>query len=168
MAICTLLCAEIIKFVHFQIVKIMYTGLVHLHNVLRWVILILLLIALFQAFTKKGGLQKTSLFLLISAHITLLLGLFQYFNNEAVGFHMIERLGGFGNVMKDSFARFWVVEHISAMILAIVLITMARGRVKKQNYSAASWMYVVALILILAAVPWPFREAIARPWFPGM
>lgn len=168
MAICTLLCAEIIKFVHFQIFKIMYTGLLHLHNALRWVILILLLIALFQAFTKKGGLQKTSLFLLISAHITLLLGLFQYFNNEAVGFHMIERLGGFGNVMKDSFARFWVVEHIGAMILAIVLITMARGRAKKQNYSAASWMYVVALILILAAVPWPFREAIARPWFPGM
>lgn len=168
MVICTLLCAEIIKFVHFQTFKFMYTGLVHLHNVLRWVILILLVIALFQAFTKKGGLQKTSLFLLISAHITLLLGLFQYFNNEAVGFHMIERLGGFGNVMKDSFARFWVVEHIGAMILAIVLITMARGRAKKQNYSAASWMYVVALILILAAVPWPFREAIARPWFPGM
>lgn len=146
----------------------MYTGMLHLHNILRWIILILLLISLFQAFTKKSGLQKTSLWLLIAAHITLLLGLFQYFNNEAVGFQMIERLGGFGNVMKDSFARFWVVEHISAMIFAIVFITMARSRVKKQNFAAASWMYVVALILILAAVPWPFREAIARPWFPGL
>ncbi len=146
----------------------MYTGMLHLHNILRWIILILLLISLFQAFTKKSGLQKTSLWLLIAAHITLLLGLFQYFNNEAVGFQMIERLGGFGNVMKDSFARFWVVEHISAMIFAIVFITMARSRVKKQNFAAASWMYVVALILILAAVPWQFREAIARPWFPGL
>jgi hypothetical protein len=145
----------------------MYTGLLHLHNVLRWVILILLVIALFQAFTKKGGLQKTSLFLLIAAHITLLLGLFQYFNGD-YGFHIIERVGGFKNVMSNSFNRFWVVEHISSMILAILLITMARGRAKKQNYGAASWMYVVALILILAAVPWPFREAIARPWFPGM
>ncbi len=146
----------------------MYTGLLHLHNALRWVILILLLIAMFQAFSKNSKLQKTSLFLLIAAHITLLLGIFQYFSSDVVGFNMIERLGGFGNVMKDSFARFWVVEHLSAMILAIVLITMARGKAKKQNYSAASWMYVAALILILAAVPWPFREGIARPWFPGM
>ncbi|HMO34323.1 MAG TPA: hypothetical protein PKE63_02110 [Lacibacter sp.] len=146
----------------------MLTGLVHLHNVLRWVILILLLVALFQALTKKNGLQKTSLFLLISAHITLLLGLFQYFNSEMAGFKIIERVGGFGNVMKDSFARFWVVEHISAMLLAIVLITLARGRVKKENFKGATLFYLIALLLVLAAVPWPFREGIARPWFPGM
>ena len=144
----------------------MYPGLVHLHSALRWVILILLLVSIFQAFSKNGSLQKTSLFLLIAAHITLLLGIFQYFAGD-FGFKIIDRVGGFGNVMKDGFARFWVVEHLAAMLIAIVLITMARGRVKKQNFGAASWMYVVALILILAAVPWPFREAIARPWFPG-
>lgn len=143
----------------------MYTGLLHLHNILRWVILILLLIALVQSFTKNSGVKKISLWLLISAHITLILGLFQYFNSDTVGYHMVESLGGFGNVMKDSFARFWVVEHISAMIAAIVLITMARGKAKKENFNAAKWMYLIALVLILAAVPWPFREAIARPWF---
>ncbi len=146
----------------------MLQGLIHLHNVLRWVILILLLISLIQAFTKNGGIQKTSLWLLIAAHITLILGLFQYFNSELAGFHLIENVGGFGNVMKDSFARFWVVEHITAMILAIVLITIARGKAKKLNYSAATWLYIIALILILVAVPWPFREGIGRPWFPGM
>ena len=145
----------------------MLTGLIHLHSALRWVILILLLVSIVQAFSKNGSLQKTSLFLLIAAHITLLLGIFQYFAGD-FGFKIIDRVGGFGNVMKDGFARFWVVEHLSAMLIAIVLITMARGKAKKQNYSAASWMYVVALILILAAVPWPFREGIARPWFPGM
>jgi hypothetical protein len=146
----------------------MYQGLVHLHSALRWVILILLIICILQAFTKNEKIAKTSLWLLISSHIMLLLGLFQYFSSEVVGFSMIERLGGFGNVMKDSFARFWVVEHISAMILAIVLITMARGRAKRLNFGPAQWMYIVALIFILAAVPWPFREGIARPWFPGM
>jgi mannose/fructose/N-acetylgalactosamine-specific phosphotransferase system component IID len=145
----------------------MLTGLIHLHSALRWVILILLLVSIVQAFSKNGSLQKTSLFLLIAAHITLLLGIFQYFAGD-FGFKIIDRVGGFGNVMKDGFARFWVVEHLSAMLIAIVLITMARGKAKKQNYGAASWMYVIALILILAAVPWPFREAIARPWFPGM
>lgn len=39
----------------------MYNGLLHLHNSLRWVIIILLLITLVQAFTKKEGIQKTSL-----------------------------------------------------------------------------------------------------------
>jgi len=146
----------------------MYNGLVHLHSALRWVILILLIVSLIQAFTKNEKLAKTSLWLLISSHIMLLLGLFQYFNSEAVGFHIIERLGGFGNVIKDSFARFWVVEHISVMVIAIILITMARGRAKRLKFSAAAWMYVIALVLILAAVPWPFREGIARPWFPGM
>ncbi|MFN9116010.1 MAG: hypothetical protein ACK5XN_38680 [Bacteroidota bacterium] len=147
---------------------IMYEGLLHLHNALRWIILILLLVALIQAFTKKEGLLKTSLWLLITAHITLLLGLFQYFNSKAVGFQMIERMGGMANVMKDSMARFWVIEHISAMILAIVLITLARGKSKKQLYKKAALLYVIALLLILAAVPWPFREAVARPLFPGM
>jgi hypothetical protein len=146
----------------------MYNGLVHLHSALRWVILILLVICLIQAFTKNEKIAKTSLWLLISAHIMLLLGLFQYFNSETVGFQLIDRVGGFGNVMKDSVARFWVVEHISVMILAIILITMARGRAKKLKFGPAMWMYIIALILILAAVPWPFRDGIARPWFPGM
>ncbi len=135
-----------------------------MHNILRWVILILLLIALVQSFTKNNSVKKVSLWLLISAHITLILGLFQYFNSETVGFHLVENMGGFGNVMKDGFARFWVVEHITAMIAAIILITMARGKTKKENYNAAKWLYLIALVLIMAAVPWPFREAIARPW----
>ena len=71
----------------------MSTGLLHLHNLLRWVILILLVIAIFQALTKKDGLVKSSLFLMITAHITLLLGLFQYFTSEKAGFKLIERVG---------------------------------------------------------------------------
>jgi hypothetical protein len=146
----------------------MYQGLVHLHSALRWVILILLVICLIQAFTKNEKIAKTSLWLLISSHIMLVLGLFQYFNSELVGYALVERVGGFGNVMKDSFARFWVVEHIAAMIIAIILITMARGRAKRLRFGATMWMYIIALILILAVVPWPFREGIGRPWFPGM
>jgi hypothetical protein len=144
----------------------MYNGLLHLHNFMRWIILLFLLIALIQAFSKKPGLQKTSLWLLISAHITLLIGLYQYFTG-AYGYKLIQQ-NGFGAVMKDSALRFWSVEHITGMLLAIILITIARGKAKRNNYSAASWLYLIALILILAVVPWPFREGIARPWFPGL
>src|SRR5574343_477108 len=144
----------------------MYNGLVHLHNLLRWIILILLLISLVSAFTKNARIQKTSLWLLIIAHSTLVLGLFQWLNGNW-GLKLIQT-NGFGEVMKDSVQRFWAVEHIAGMLIGIVLITIARGKSKRLNYSAASWLYLIALVIILASVPWPFREGIARPWFPGM
>jgi hypothetical protein len=144
----------------------MYNGLLHLHNFMRWIILLFLLIALIQAFSKKTGLQKTSLWLLIAAHITLLIGLYQYFAGT-VGYKLIQ-LNGFSAVMKDSAMRFWAVEHITGMLIAIILITVARGKAKRNGYNAAAWLYLIALILILAVVPWPFREVVARPWFPGV
>lgn len=145
----------------------MYQGLLHLHNSFRWIILILLLIVLVQAFMKKEGIRQNSLRLLIAAHLTLLIGLYQYFAGE-LGFNLISTASSFGDVMKNSVARFWAVEHISAMIIAIILITIARRSAKNLIYKKAAILYFIALVLILAAVPWPFREGIARPWFPGM
>ena len=147
----------------------MAAGLLHLHNLLRWVILILLVVAIYQAFTKKEGITKSSLFLLIAAHITLLIGLYQWYFSETVGLkYFLDNIGSFGAVMKSSFARFWAVEHITGMVIAIILITVGRGKAKRLNYKAASWLYVIALIIIIASVPWPFRSEVARPWFPGM
>ena len=144
----------------------MYNGLLHLHNALRWAILILLLIALFQAFGKKGGIRKSSLWLLICAHITLLIGLYQWFTGN-LGLKLIQN-AGFGVVMKDAASRFWAIEHITGMLIAIILITIARGKAKVLNYNAAAWLYLIALIIILVTIPWPFREGVGRPWFPGM
>ena len=144
----------------------MESGLLHLHNFLRWIILLFLILSIIQAFGKNPGLKKTSLWLLIAAHITLLIGLYQYFTGS-FGYKLIQA-NGFAAVMKDSAMRFWAVEHITGMIIAIILITIARGKSKKAGYSAASWLYIVALLIILAVAPWPFRDVIARPWFPGM
>jgi len=148
----------------------MYTGLLHLHNVLRWVILILLVIAMVQAFAARsgksaGGLKKTSLFLLISAHINLLIGLYQYFTGPW-GWKTIQT-HGMSEVMKNTALRFWAVEHITGMAIAITLITIARGKVKKSQYASASALYVVALLLLLVTIPWPFRESVGRALFPG-
>lgn len=144
----------------------MYNGLLHLHNVLRWVILILLLISVFQAFTKNQGIKKTSLWLMIIAHTTLILGFYQWFTGT-LGLKAIQE-AGFGEVMKHATTRFYAVEHFAGMLIAIILITIARGKAKVFNYKASSWLLLIALIIILASVPWPFREGIGRPWFPGM
>lgn len=145
----------------------MYDGLVHLHNMLRWIILVLLILAIVQSAQKKSALKKTSLWLMLAAHTTLLLGLFQWLNGP-FGLSLIDE-NGFGGVMRDGMMRFWAVEHITAMILAIVVISVARGKAKHLNYTSSLWLYALTLVIILVSIPWPFRaEGIARPWFPGM
>jgi cell division protein FtsW (lipid II flippase) len=130
------------------------------------VILVSLLMSIYKLYSKKDAL-KTSKILLISSHTTLLLGLYQYFFG-AVGIKMIQA-AGMGVAMKDSTTRFWAVEHISSMLIAIVLITIGHISYKKtQNTSKTTVFYVIALLLIVLAMPWPFREGIGRPWFPGM
>jgi amino acid permease len=155
----------------------MYNGLLHTHNFLRWVILILLLVALFRALSAgknkafTAGDRKISLFLMISCDIMLLIGLYQYFSGP-LGLKAIQA-NGMGVVMKDSASRFWAVEHALMMIVAIILVHVGRAYTKKNIPDAAKFkrilvFYGLALLLILVSIPWPFREAIGRPWFPGM
>ena len=155
----------------------MQTGLVHLHNLLRWVILILLLVSIYKSYSgwKSGkqfaaGDKKIWLFTMIASHITLLLGLYQWALGR-IGFLSTDYTS-FGSVMEDKVSRFFLVEHPITMILAIVMITLGHGMAKKSvddetKYKKAFRYFIIALVLILAAVPWPFRE-VARPWFPGM
>ncbi|MDD2793796.1 MAG: hypothetical protein PHD73_11500 [Sediminibacterium sp.] len=156
----------------------MQTGLLHLHNFLRWVILLLVVYSLLKAYAgwkgKKAfapGDKKTWLFAMIAGHITLLLGLYQVAFGRYGMFTTTLPEGT--SVMKDRFFRFFWVEHPVMMILAIVFITLGHGMAKKQvaddvKYKKAFLFFLLALIFILAGVPWPFREIIGRPYFPGI
>lgn len=155
----------------------METGLVHLHNILRWVIIILLIASIFKSYSgwqgKKAfsnGDRKLWLFTMIAAHITLLLGLYQWLFGRFGA--LVTDLPEGTSVMKTPLYRFFWVEHPTIMIIAIVLITLGRGMAKKAvadtvKYKKAFWYFFIALLLIIAAVPWPFRN-VARPLFPGM
>ena len=156
----------------------MQTGLVHLHNFLRWIILLLLVLSIVKAYTgwqsKKvfsNGDRKTWLFTLIASHITLLIGLYQWLWGR-YGL-LTTSLPEGTSVMKDKFFRFYGVEHPTTMILAIVLVTLGYGQAKKPvadaaKYKKAFWFFFLALVFILAGIPWPFRELIGRPLIPGM
>lgn len=157
----------------------METGLLHFHNLLRWIIVILLLLSIIKAYTGwKGnksfsaGDAKIWLFTMIASHITLLLGLYQWLMGR-YGLLTFEIPAG-SSRMKDPFIRFFQVEHPVSMLLAILFITLGRGMAKKDlsdslKYRQAFVYFFVALLLLLAAVPWPFRgEIIGRPLFPGM
>jgi hypothetical protein len=143
----------------------MTTGLVHLHNLLRWVVLIAMLFAIVQLLLKKDAL-KASKVLLISAHSTLVLGLYQYFFGP-FGFKLIQA-AGMKVAMASSAIRFWAVEHISSMLIAIILITIGHIKYKKGGaHKTTLILYILALLLIVAAIPWPFRAEIGRPLYPG-
>jgi hypothetical protein len=152
----------------------MYYGLLLLHSLLRWVILILLLVAIVKSYSGmtagkpfSAGDRKVGLFLMISAHTTLLVGLYLWFFGP-LGIANIGNLG-FGVVMKNSVMRYYAVEHTTGMLIAIVLITIGRGAAKKRisdaaKYKRTFWFFLIALVIILATVPWPFRTGIGRPW----
>ncbi len=154
----------------------MYQGLLHLHNFGRWVVIILLLVAIFKSLSGLAGNKpftngdkKTGLFLMISAHIMLLIGLYQWYAGP--GLESIQALGMKG-VMQNNVARFWAVEHAAGMLIGISLITIGRGSARKNicdkaKHRRSFWFYFIAFVVIVASVPWPFRE-VARPLFPGM
>jgi len=143
----------------------METGLLHLHNALRWVLLLLLLWNLIQAITKKESLASSSLWLMITAHTMLLIGLYQAIAGR-YGWTSLNLPAG-SSVMSDSFYRFFLIEHPVLMISSIILITLARGKAMQRNYRSVTWLLAIALVLILAGIPWPGRELVGRPLFPG-
>lgn len=140
-------------------------ALLHLHSVLRWVILVLLLMAIFKSlgagnkpFTDSH--KKAGLFLMIAVDIELLIGLVQYFTG-GFGFHAIQ-INGMGATMKDPVMRFFAVEHIAMMLIAVVLVHVGKSFAKKnisdrKKHRKTVLFYVLALIVMLAAIPWPFR-----------
>lgn len=150
----------------------METGLLHLHSFLRWVILVLLLVNIIRHFSAAqkpytAGDKKLGLFLMIAAHITLLIGLYQWIFGRFGWVNVPEGV----SIMKDKFWRFYLIEHPVGMLIAIVLITIGKGVAKKNiadvaKHKKAALLFTIALIVILATIPWPFREIIGRSLMP--
>lgn len=150
----------------------MYIGLLHLHSFLRYLVLILLVIAIIQAFSGWFGNKsftssnrKLSLFTLIAVHIQLLLGLVLYFISPTVN----SALADMGEAMGDKVLRFWAVEHIATNLIAIVLITIGyssakRATTDKDKFTRIALFYLIGFILIMTAIPWPFSR-VDRGWF---
>lgn len=119
----------------------------------------------------SAGDKKLWLFTMITAHTTLLVGLcLLLFGRFGI---LTATLPPGTNVMKDDFFRFFWVEHPVMMIIAIVLITIGRGQAKKPipdpaKYKKAFWFFLIALLVILAAIPWPGHQPHSRPLLPGM
>lgn len=135
----------------------------HLHSGLRWVVLILLVMAIVNAYKKwkQGGSygakdKVLNLLTMISVHTQLLIGLILYFFNDKEGMG----IKGLSH-MDIPVIRFFAVEHFLGMLIAIVLITIGRKKAESGNRDKAKhrkvWLfYGIALLIIMISIPWPF------------
>ncbi len=143
----------------------MYEILTHTHSGLRWVALILILFAIYNSITAKEFTKREkliNLFSMVSLHTQLLLGLVLYFISPRVSFA--------SGWMKDASFRFYGMEHLAGMLIAVALITIGYVKSKKGTSPAAIYkpiklFYIIGLILILASIPWPFRANLGGGWF---
>jgi hypothetical protein len=125
--------------------------------------LLLLVVSTFNAIIKYFGNKeftpfdfRVSLFTLIVTHIQLLLGIVLYFAADYIS--LIGEMGMVG-IMKNSLLSSNIIEHPLTMIIAVVLITMGYSKHKKKltskpKFKMLSIFYTIALILVLAKIPW--------------
>lgn len=142
----------------------MYSGLLVTHSYLRYVILALILLTLFRSFSGWMGKKayspldrKLTLFSVIGAHTQLVIGLTMYFMSPMVKAGMADM----GAAMKDPILRFYTIEHIGMMVLAITFITIGSAKAKRAKDATAKHkktfiFFLLAILLILASIPWPF------------
>lgn len=141
----------------------MYTGFLHLHDTLRWLILLSLLTTLVKYLIGWMGRQhwkKTDNMMGVVftslMDLQLLVGLVLYFFLSPVTKFA---LSDFGATMKNADLRFYAVEHILMMLVAVVLVHIGKAKSKKATsdvakFRVATIFYGLALLVILAAIPW--------------
>ena len=137
-----------------------YALLVHIHSILRWLVLAAIILSLFIAYQGKKRREYNAgigyhRFALIMVHLQFIAGIVLYFISPKV----IMAATSF----KDPVLRFFFVEHLIIMLAAVVVITIGFVKYKKtsdyrKKLKRIIVYYTIGLIIILIGIPWPFRN----------
>lgn len=151
----------------------LYAIFLPLHSIVRWLVVITALLAIGRALSGLLGKRPWTGFdrtvgqwFTITMDSQVLIGLILYFFLSPI---TTAALQNFGGAMSNPSVRYFAVEHIVLMMIAVALVHVGSARVKKagsdlaKHRNAAIW-YGLATLLTLAAIPWPFLAA-GRPWF---
>jgi Kef-type K+ transport system membrane component KefB len=144
----------------------MYEILKSAHSGWRYIVLILLVVAVLQAimgwFGNKAYTEdnrKLNVFTLISAHVQFVFGLVLYFLSPLTK-----------GPMSEGLFRYWKVEHLSMMLIAIILITIGNAKSKKvadavQKHKKIAIFFGIALVLILVSIAMMTRIDLSKTFF---
>jgi len=131
----------------------MYNFLLHAHSGLRYLILLAVLIVIVKSIIGWLGNTPYSKFDRIISpayvglmHLQLLLGLILYFISPFVTYQM-----------GDKVSRYWSLEHITLMILAVVAAQIGRSISKKSSDAQVKFRFQtiffgISILLILVAL----------------
>jgi hypothetical protein len=139
----------------------MYNVLVFLHSYNRYLLMAALVFVLYRAYSGWFGKKPyekvdnaASAALLGFTHLQLLLGLILY---AGVSPRTQAAFANFGLAMKDSWLRYFAVEHMAIMLLAVVMIQLGRTFSKKaviaeQKHRKLAIYTTIGLLLILISL----------------
>lgn len=142
----------------------MYNIALATHSWLRWAVLIAGVIAVVRAIAGKAGRrpwtvadERAGFWFGTLLDLQLLLGLVMYFALSPITRAAMQ---DFGAAMGSSGLRFWAVEHVFGMIVAVALAHVGRSRPKKltdpaARHQVAAICFGLALLAVLISIPWP-------------
>lgn len=142
----------------------LYSLVLFAHSWLRWVALLLALLVLVRSFVAARTAQpwrpldeRLHVALIGVIDTQFLMGLLLYAFLSPLSMLFWQNPAG---AMKEASLRFYGVEHIFSMLIAIVVLHIGRTRSKKAATDAQRhkrvWTTVLAgLMLILIGIPWP-------------
>ena len=149
----------------------MYGFVLNVHSWMRWVVIATCLSSLLRAATAGGrpwtpADARASRIFVGALDLQILLGLLLYvflspFTRQA--------MSDLGTAMKVSALRFFVVEHLFGMLVAVALAHIGAVKVRKAPNDARRHRLVLiffslALLAVFASIPWPGTPG-GRPLF---
>ncbi|HTK22385.1 MAG TPA: hypothetical protein VL442_22865 [Mucilaginibacter sp.] len=151
----------------------MYSFLLALHSLTRWLVLVSLLYSIFIAyrgwlfkkpFTKVDGIIRTVTTTI--AHTQLVIGVWLYCISPVVSYF----LHNFSIAVRERQIRFFGMEHITMMVIAVTVLTIGSAKAKRktidhEKFKTMAIWFTIALLIILSSIPWSFSPLTARPNF---
>jgi len=150
----------------------MYSFLIVAHSFFRWLVLLSLLFAIYRAYhgwltNKIFTPLENSIrnFATAITNIQFLIGLWLYFKSPIVDYFW----GNFQNAVHERDSRFFGIEHITMMFIAVSIINTGSGLVKrrltdKSKFKTIAIWFSVGIIIIFLSIPWQFSPFTRRPY----
>jgi len=145
----------------------MYTTVLIIHSWIRWVALVAGFGATLGAVAGNDArTDRWGLVMMMTLDLQMLLGLMLYL---VLSPFTAEAFKNFPAAMQNPQLRFWAVEHISMMFVAVVLAHVGKVLARKARTPTARRTrslvcFGLATLAMLAAIPWP-GLANGRPLF---
>ena len=150
----------------------MYSTVLTIHSWLRWAALLLAIGATLNALrpdtdlSRKPPGSRWDTFLMAAVDLQVLLGLTLYFGLSPFTTLAFEDMGA---AMGNTGLRFWVIEHVTAMVGAIAAVRVGRvlalnAKTPEARRRRRLWSFAAATLLLIIGIPWPGLPY-GRPFF---